>query len=525
MRIWRGQHSRTVVIGLALLTFFVCCVLPVAYLLATTLGAVSDAQSLVLDARQRGLLYNTTMLGVGTAACATLLGAPLGIVFARVPLRRKAIVRLLAAVPVLLPPYIVAFAWVALGSSRGPLAQLAGVDLLSEWTYSLPAAVLILSFVFYPLPMLATEVAMRRIDGRLEEAALIVAPPRRVLWRITLPLVTPSILAAASIIFVLAVSEFGVPGLLRVRVYTTEVFTAFAALYDFGRAITLAIPLLVVCVVVAAVAAALLGDRLVATRRSVGVSPVVFHAWRGPATAVVCIVVVTALGLPILILVREALGARSVATAVADSTNAIVNSIFLSIVGATVVVALAVWLGYAQARTSRAIRLAAQVVLVVLFAVPSTIIGVGLIGLWNRAGPSGMLYGTDAMFMLAYLARFVPVAVLILAAATQTVSVSQEEAAAVSGLGWFRTIRGIVLPQLHLAIAAAWVVAFVLAFGELGASILVAPPGEATLPIRVYTLIANTPSSHVAVLALLQSAVIFIPLAALGAYVSLREVR
>ena len=139
-------------------------------------------------------------------------------------------------------------------------------------------------------------------------------------------------------------------------------------------------------------------------------------------------------------------------------------------------------------------RLAAQVLLVVLFAVPSTIIGVGLIGLWNRPGPFGVLYGTDAMLLLAYLARFVPVATLILAAATQTVSVSQEEAAAVSGVGWLRTVRGIVLPQLRVGVAAAWVVAFVLAFGELGASILVAPPGEATLPIRIYTIIANTPS-------------------------------
>ena len=62
-----------------------------------------------------------------------------------------------------------------------------------------------------------------------------------------------------------------------------------------------------------------------------------------------------------------------------------------------------------------------------------------------------------------------------------------EEASAVSGVGWLRTVRGIVLPQLRVGVAGAWVVAFVLAFGELGASILVAPPGEATLPIRIYT--------------------------------------
>ena len=49
-------------------------------------------------------------------------------------------------------------------------------------------------------------------------------------------------------------------------------------------------------------------------------------------------------------------------------------------------------------------------------------------------------------------------------------------------------------------LVAAWVVAFVFAFGELGASILVSPPGESTLPIRIYTLIANTPASVVAAL-------------------------
>ena len=122
-------------------------------------------------------------------------------------------------------------------------------------------------------------------------------------------------------------------------------------------------------------------------------------------------------------------------------------------------------------------------------------------------------------------ARFVPVAALILAATTQAVPMSQEEAAAVSGAGWLRTMRAIVLPQMRLGIVAAWVVVFVLAFGELGASILIAPPGEATLPIRVYTIIANTPASQIAVLALLQALVIFAPVAALGAAASLREAK
>jgi ABC-type Fe3+ transport system permease subunit len=165
------------------------------------------------------------------------------------------------------------------------------------------------------------------------------------------------------------------------------------------------------------------------------------------------------------------------------------------------------------------------VLFVVAFGVPSTIVGVGLVGLWNRPGLMGTLYGTDVMFILGYLARFVPVAAVAIAAATRYVPVSHEEAATVSGAGWLRTIARIVVPQIRLGLLTAWAIAFVLAFGELGVSILIAPPGEATLPIRIYTIIANTPPSQVAVLALLQTAVILCPLALLAWAVSVREAR
>jgi iron(III) transport system permease protein len=237
------------------------------------------------------------------------------------------------------------------------------------------------------------------------------------------------------------------------------------------------------------------------------------------------LVVTVALGVPLVVLVREALGAQSWSAVVDGSGDAIANSFLLATAGATAVVSLAVWLGYARARARGRIGQLADVLLLTVFAVPTTIVGVGLIGLWNRPGLLGTVYGTDVMFLLAYLARFVPVAALALAASLRYVPVSHEEAAAIAGAGWLRTMSRIVLPQVRLGVVAAWVIAFILAFGELGVSILVAPPGEATLPIRIYTIIANTPSSHVAVLALLQAAVIFIPLAVLGAVASVREAR
>lgn len=521
----RWQSSRTVVVGLAISVFILCCLFPIGYLLAVSLGGADAFSGLALDARQRGLLFNTALLGSGTALLATALGAPMGFALARISLPRKTLLRLMLSAPILLPPYIVGLAWTYFTGSAGWMSAIAGPEVASAWTHGLPAAILVLSCVFYPLSMLATEVAMRRIDGRLEEAALVIAPRGRVLRRITFPLALPAVLAAALIIFVLSVAEFGVPGLLQVRVYTTEVFTAFAALYDVGRALALTAPLLLLCLTIAIVAAALLRDRLVATRRSAGTPPVTFDEARRLASVAAVVIVGMALVVPLAVLVNEALRAPALSTVLADSSGAVLNSLVLATAGATAVVSVAVWLGYARARSGGRLGQAVDILFMVLFAVPSTVVGVALIGLWNRSGPFGDVYGTDIMLVLGYLARFIPVAALALAASARQVTVSHEEAAAVAGAGWLRTMWRIVLPQMRLGLVATWVITFILVFGELGVSILVAPPGEATLPIRVYTIIANTPSSHVALLALFQVAVIFVPLAALGSIVSLREAR
>jgi iron(III) transport system permease protein len=509
---WGWRSSHTVVMLTAAAVFVVVCVLPVLFMLwaafAEPRHAVSAIQGLLLDRRQVGLLYNTVLLGCGTAVIATLVGVPLGFGLARVALPFKSGLRLALVAPAVLPPYVIALALIYVG---GNLASTLG------------GAILALTIVFYPLAMLATEVAVRQIEPRLEEAAILVATPRRVLRRITWPLLAPSVVSAALVIFVLAISEFSVPGLLRVRVFTTEVFTAFAALYDFGRATMLAVPLLLVSVVLASVTAARIGSRVVTTRRNVRGEPVeVFDEWRPIVLALISCAIVTMLVMPVAALTREALGSVSIVGVVRNSREAVINSLFLAFWGATVVTIVAACLGYARARASARVGVTVDTLWLILFTVPSTVIGIGLIGVWNRANAFG-LYGTSAMLVLGYLARFVPIGALAIAATVRSVPESHEEAAAVAGASWLRTMIRIVLPQIRIGLLAVWVISFMLAFGEVGTSILVAPPGESTLPIRVYTLTANAPPGQVAALALFQSIVILVPLTLLGMAMAARE--
>src|SRR5215218_6929324 len=84
--------ARTAVVGIAITVFAVCCVLPVGYLLLVSLSEINGSAP-VLDARQRRLLSNTALLGLGTALLATAIGAPVGLALARISLRRKALLR------------------------------------------------------------------------------------------------------------------------------------------------------------------------------------------------------------------------------------------------------------------------------------------------------------------------------------------------------------------------------------------------------------------------------------------------
>jgi iron(III) transport system permease protein len=284
----------------------------------------------------------------------------------------------------------------------------------------------------------------------------------------------------------------------------------------------LSLPLVVLCVVVAAMAALVLGDRLVVTRRGVVSGALSLESWRLPAAAGFVLVLLVALALPITALVREAAGVDAPGLFTGGSGDPIRNSLVSAAVGATMMTVLAIGLGYARARSRRRAGMLMDVLYIAMFSVPSTIVGVGLIGLWNRPGPMGAAYGTGLMLVVAYIARFLPVAALMVAAGVRYVPMSHEEAAALAGAGWLRTQLRVTLPQIRLALLACWIITFILAFGDLGASILVAPAGEATLPIQVYTLIANAPPSQVAVLALLQITVAVVPLAVLAAILSFR---
>ena len=159
--------------------------------------------------------------------------------------------------------------------------------------------------------------------------------------------------------------------MLQVRVYTTEVSQHLRhSTIPSGRPVP-AIPLLALCVLVAAIAAVLLGDRLVTPRRQTAATAPILPISPLAATAACVVIIGVSVAFPVLALVGEAARARAPADVVAGSSEAIRNSLILAGLGATVVVGVAVWLGYARAHATSWLGRVGDVVFVTLFAVPA----------------------------------------------------------------------------------------------------------------------------------------------------------
>ena len=150
-----------------------------------------------------------------------------------------------------------------------------------------------------------------------------------------------------------------------------------------------------------------------------------------------------------------------------------------------------------------------SLIAVVPFAIPATILGIGLIGVWNQAYID-VIYGSSLIILIAYVARFIPYASLVAVAGVSQVSLKLEEAALLAGSRWRRIMIKILIPLTRRHLMAAFFIVFILAFGELGTTLLVMPPGRETIPIKIYNLMHYGAEDLVTALCIILIGLIFI---------------
>lgn len=469
---------------------------PLLRLLAELDPAALSALAEPAEVRAAG---HTVALVLGTTAASLVAGVGLGVLLGRTDLPHAERLRTLSLAPYVLPPYVTALGWLLLLSPR------------TGWLYrgldptSLAGMIGVLAVEHAPLVLLSTVDALTRMDGSLEEQARIAgATPAQVLRRVTLPLVAPSVLAAASFVASSSAAAFGVPYLLSTAaadptfVLTTRIAQALDLDPASGRsrAVASSLVLLGVGVVVPGLAGAWLRGRSYTTVRGKVVRPTVIPLgrWRWPAFGLVAGALAASTALPLLAIavasVRPNLGSDAftlrhyAALAGGPAGGVFVRSALTAGAAAAAAVAAGAFLAWGDVRDPRD-----RGVLVGLarvpYAVPGTVLALGLLLAFSTPVRLVVLErvtfelraaDTAAFLALAWTVKYLALPVGTVGAALRAVDPALEEAARVAGATPGGVLSRVVAPLLAPSLVSAFALVFLPAFAEVTMATLLAGP-------------------------------------------------
>lgn len=466
------------------------------------------------------LMGHSIVLALLVTSLATVAGVPLGVLLGKTDLPLRRTLTVLFAMPFLVPPYVTAVAWFSVlgpGGLIGRALTPAMAKAVSAALFGISGCTGVLFIAFVPVVILLTIAYLGTVNPRLEDAGRLVSGWLAVLRRITLPLIAPSILFAAALVFLLTLGEIGVPGYFRYSVYPVEILTQFAAFYDFSAATAAAIPLLVITLAVLALEDTLLPSRVSELRPAFGGTRarVQLGSWRLPVLGIVLAWAVGSIVIPFSVLITQSFSLSTYAEAAARASGSILRSIVFAAIAGTLLTGLGFFCGYLVRTRTLPVWRGIDALGLFLFTLPGTVVGIGLISLWNTPA-TNFVYQTPAIIVLGYLAQYAVIPTRMTAALLARIPPSLEHAARVGGANWFMTLRQIVVPLASRGLVAIWVVSYVFCLRDLGISIVVYPPGSDTLPVRILTLMANGAPGLIAALCVILIAAILLPLAAVA---------
>ena len=446
--------------------------------------------------------------------CAAV-GVPLAFLFERYAFPARRVFATMAALPLVLPPLVGTVAFIFLFGESGILARLVQSALsLESSPWSLrgwPALLLFHTYTMYPFFYMLTGAGLRRIDASLAEAAQSLGASRpRVLARVVLPQLTPSLIAAGLLTFMTSMASFSAPLLFGggVRVLTLEIFTARQR-GDAGVAVTETVILALISLSALIVFQRYEGTRKFAAAAMKGATKKRQVIKGGGSRAIAIgagIVFSTILVLPVatLILVSFATEGKwtvqtfppsyTVANYVKIFSDSRASEVFLNSLSMSAIAAIAalIWsfcvLGVMARKGGRHWKRVLSWLILVPWALPGTVVAISVAEAYGQPSPlsgSFILVGTFWILPVVYFLRFMPLVVRALQASAEQLDAALDEAASSLGARWWRRFTRVTLPLVWPGALAGTLLAFVIALGEYVASVLVFVPNNRPVSIAI----------------------------------------
>lgn len=424
--------------------------------------------------RTARLVIRSLILTGTVTACCVVVGVCLAVLVTRTDLPGRRVWAVVAALPLAVPSYVAAFAWLAWTPRAAGFVGL----------------VVVLTACTYPLVYLPVAAALRRTDPALEDVARTLGlGPIRTLWLVTLRQVWPAASAGALLCALYVLSDFGAPSILRYDVFTRVIHTSYRASFDRTPAAVLAMLLVAITLVITigeqrrrgSAAHARIGSGV--PRRPGIIS---LGRWRWAMQLLPGAVAVVALGVPAASLGYWMWQGQSAGLELDRLVSSTGNTIGVAALAAATTTLAALPIGILAARyrsrpSARWIEHAAYAG----HALPGIVIALSLVFFGIRYAQP--IYQELPLLIGAYAVLFLPLAVGAVRSAVEQSPQRLEEVARSLGHGSFRMLRRVTLPLSAPGIAAGAAMVWLTCMKELPATLLLRPTEMDTLATRLWS--------------------------------------
>jgi len=508
------------VIVLIVVFLLIFQVFPLMYLI---FRAFFSTGKLSLDAFKRVYTYpmnwsalrNTLVTASLSMVFGVLIAFPLAWLVGRTNLIGKKFFRTLFVATYMVPPYVGAMAWMRLlnptvGSMNVFIQKIFNLSAAPFNIYSVGGLVWVLTGFYYPYAFITISRAMEKMDPSLEEASRISgASPLKTLRTITLPMMLPSIVAAALLVFVAAGSCYGIPSIIgvpgQIHTVTTRIidFVYIGSQEGLTDATTLAVFLMIIANVVLYISTFSLGKKQYITVSGKSTRPniVDLGKWKVPISLLVVIFALIVVIIPFVTVAMTSVTVNLGKPISFDNftwkyweriftRKAILgsakNSLVMASLAATCGMIVSCMMAYLLVRTNVKGKKVPDFMITVGSGTPSVVIALALI--MTMSGKFGInIYNTITIMVIAYMIKYMLMGMRTVVSALTQISPSLEEASQISGAGWFKSIKDVTLPLIAPSVVAGWFLIFMPCFYELTMSTLLYSNNTKTLGYELYT--------------------------------------
>ena len=492
----------------------------------------------------RESFINSLYVAVMSALFAALIAVPLAYFTVRFDFRGALLIQTLGVLPLIMPPFVGAVALQLIFGRSGTLNLL----LNDAFGFTLPimeglnGVIFVEAIHYFPFILMNLTVALRNIDGAMEEAAMnLGCKGWRLFWRVIFPLGLPGFVAGVSLVFVKVFDDLGTPLVMgQTNMLAPQAYLRITQVgLEDPMGYVISVLMIVFSIGAMVISARVLKGRDFSTLQKGGssiqrrqLSPVesaLAYLWIG---LILLITLSPHLGVLLLSFAKvwsfsplpDAYTLEHYATVFQDASGMIQNTLIYCGLAAGLDVLLGVTNAYLILRTNLPARQWLDWIATASLAVPGIVLAIGFLRMFKGVtvpGTDVLLTGTWVAIMLAYAVRRLPYALRSCMAALQQVHISLEEAAESVGANKISSIRRVLVPLMTGGILAGFVTSFITAAVELSATImLVSADSQAPMSYGIYLYMQSVagrgPGAALGVLAILVVAV--------GTYLSHRVV-